>query len=218
MEALLDDTIAIIKCGSEEYILNVLNSFSTKIQFTYEEEVDGKLSFLDVLLVRNQSDIQTKVYRKKTNTDLYLHWKSFAPISWKRGTIKSLYNRAHIVCSSSSFLSEEIAHLDKVFNERNGYPKWLIEKVKKECVDKFASSNTPSVAEPTTEINQEPSVETKEKLLIIPFAGETGISVTNKLKKEIATILPRTIKPKIIFTGQPLLRTTYEGMDDDWDR
>ena len=69
-------------------VLNLLNSFNHNIIFTYEEENDSCIAFLDVRLKRqNDGSFQTSVYRKATNTDMYIHWNSFAPDSWKIGTL-----------------------------------------------------------------------------------------------------------------------------------
>ena len=45
---------------------------------------DNKIPFLDVL-VRKEEDggIQTGVYRKETNNNIYIHWNSHAPSSGK---------------------------------------------------------------------------------------------------------------------------------------
>ena len=82
----LDDTICSVKMGSVEYIVSILNSFAPDIQ-------------LDVLLTTNGNNIVTTVYRKTTN-DLYLTWNSFAPTSWKRGTLKTLIDCIYLICSS----------------------------------------------------------------------------------------------------------------------
>ena len=58
----------------------------------------GTLPFLDVLLCRNGRELTTTVYRKKTNNDIYLNWNAFAPVSWKRGTLRTLVQRPHLVC------------------------------------------------------------------------------------------------------------------------
>ena len=47
--------------------------------FTIEIEKGNKIAFLDVLLIRYEDLINTTVYHKKTNTDLYINWKSFSP-------------------------------------------------------------------------------------------------------------------------------------------
>ena len=86
----VDDTITFIKTGSAKYLLSTLNSFHPNIEFTYETEVNSKLAFLDVFLLREGQNIITTIYRKVTNSDIYLNWNSFSPQSWKRGTLKLL--------------------------------------------------------------------------------------------------------------------------------
>ena len=94
----VDDTITIVKIGSVEYLLSVLNNFHPKIKFTYEMEVESKLAFLDILLHRDGHDIITTIYRKVTKC-VYLNWYSFCPRERKRGTFRSLVQRASIICS-----------------------------------------------------------------------------------------------------------------------
>ena len=78
----VDDTFAYVKIGSVEYVLSVLNSFHKNIKLTYQEE-QNTLSFLDALFIGDGENLNTAVYRKDTHNDLYLHWNSFTPISWK---------------------------------------------------------------------------------------------------------------------------------------
>ena len=58
----VDDTIGYVKNVSIDIILLKLNSFHPNIQFTYEIEKENKLSFFDILLIRNENFIETKVY------------------------------------------------------------------------------------------------------------------------------------------------------------
>ena len=94
----VDDTISYVKIGSIKHVLCLLNSFYENIQFTFESEGKGTLPFLDVLSCRNGRELTTTVYRKKTNNDIYLNWNAFAPVSWKRGTLRTLVQRPHLVC------------------------------------------------------------------------------------------------------------------------
>ena len=55
----VDDTITFIKTGSAEYVLLILNSFHPNIECTYKTEVNSKLAFLDVLLLREGQNIKT---------------------------------------------------------------------------------------------------------------------------------------------------------------
>ena len=84
----VDDTLTIVKEGSINHLLQQLNSFHPKIQFTFEIESSGRIPFLDILIIRKKSKIETTVYRKSTDTGIYLNWFSFAPNTWKRGTLK----------------------------------------------------------------------------------------------------------------------------------
>ena len=82
----VDDTICFIKVT---FINKVVETYHTNIKFTIETETENKISFLNVLLL--DSLISTKVYRKNTNTDIYINRKSFSPNNWKWGTIYMIY-------------------------------------------------------------------------------------------------------------------------------
>ena len=56
--------------------------------------------------MRCNGKLETTVSRKETNKDIYLHWISFAPMTWKKGTIKTLIRRAYTV------LLEELHHIE----------------------------------------------------------------------------------------------------------
>ena len=51
----VDDTLSYIKTDSTSYVLKMLNSVHTNIQFTYEIETNPKISFLDVLVIHDSS-------------------------------------------------------------------------------------------------------------------------------------------------------------------
>ena len=82
------------------YITTILNNIDPNITFNYEVEKDCKLPFLDVLLIKKGNNIVTTLYRKATTNDIYLNWKSFAPTTWKRGTLKTLVDRTYLICSN----------------------------------------------------------------------------------------------------------------------
>ena len=102
----VDDTICFIKLISVNKVLETLNSYHTNIKFTIEIESENKISFLDVLLIRSNSLISTKVYRKNTNTYIYMNWKSFSPNNWKWGTLKTLVTKDFDKCSTDKYLKK----------------------------------------------------------------------------------------------------------------
>ena len=82
----VDDTIAYAKPDAIDHVLSILNSFQENISFTYEQEINGKISFLDILILKNGNSFETTVHRKSTHNNIYLHWELFAPNTWKRDT------------------------------------------------------------------------------------------------------------------------------------
>ena len=118
-----------------------MNSFDENIQFTFESERKGTLPFSDVLLWRNDRQLTIKVYRKKLNNDIYLNWNAFAPVSWKRRMLRTLVQSAYLVCSTETYLKEELTHLEKVFIEKNNYPKNVIKQVFTQVKEKRRNRN-----------------------------------------------------------------------------
>ena len=65
-----------------DFVLSKLNNFHKNIQFTIEVEKEGRISFLGVLMIRD-NNIETTVCHKSTNNNIYLNWASHAPNKWK---------------------------------------------------------------------------------------------------------------------------------------
>ena len=91
-----------------------------------ENESDGKLPFMDVLVKRSDGKITRLVYRKPTFTGLFTRWDSFAPTAQKIALMLSLTSRAHR--STPSLLNNELENLRGIFAE-NGYPLHLVRRV-----------------------------------------------------------------------------------------
>ena len=70
----VDGTFVVIDSARKEKCLKHINNMDLHIQFTTEDaKPDGFLPFLDtVVLPQPDNSILTSVYRKPTNTDLYL--------------------------------------------------------------------------------------------------------------------------------------------------
>ena len=71
--------------------------------------------------------LTTTVYRRKTNNDICLNWNPFAPVSWKRGTLRALVQRARPF--NRNLFKGRTSHLEKFFIEKNKYPKYDIKQV-----------------------------------------------------------------------------------------
>ena len=74
----------------------------------------------------------TTISRKSTNNGIYLNENAFAPDTWKRGTLKTLAERAYRACSTNELLQKELKYLVKVFHGTNNYPHYLIKQILKQ--------------------------------------------------------------------------------------
>jgi hypothetical protein len=102
----VDDTFVIWPHGPDKLqFFDHINSIRPSIQFTMQTEVDNKIPFLDVLVIRKQSAITTTVYRKPSHTGRYLNFHLNRPPHVRRGAIRSLYRRATIVCEEPTPIS-----------------------------------------------------------------------------------------------------------------
>ena len=193
---------ATVKNESIEHVNNVLNSFHPNIQFTHEVEENNKISFLDILIIRNNNTLSTTVYRKPTNTDVYIHWKAFAPENWKIGTLRTLTKRAYTVCSNQTLLNEELRHLRKTFHELNDYPHHIINRIFGATKRNHANNtNTPTTA---SSQQQQENTLIDTNLLILPYKGKDGESILKDMKRSINSILPPSTSTKICFTSTKL--------------
>ena len=194
----VDDTICFIKNGSLKRILQKLNNFHKNIEFTFEEENNFMIAFLDVLIVHRPDKFDTAVFRKETNTNIYLHWSSFAPDSWKKGTLKVLVSRAFALSSTDYFLKMELDFLTETFVEINGYPKWLVyQTIKLEKEKRNAINITDQISEIQNDSQH------KNFQLVVPYQGKKGESIMKRFTNTIVNTFPET-KVRVTYTSTRL--------------
>lgn len=118
----VDDTLAIVRKGTEVDVLNRLNKGHASIVFTCEIEESGRIPFLDIEVKREGRHIRTTVYRKQTATDRYLDFESAHCKQVKWGVLSCLRRRAERVCTQENDLRTEKNRLCTTF-VKNGYPE-----------------------------------------------------------------------------------------------
>ena len=209
----VDDTFTFIKENEIENVKEVLNKFHKDIKFTHEVEVGGAIAFLDVN-IKKQADgtFETEVYRKKTDTSIFLNWKSYAPKSWKIGTIKGLFRRAYIICSNKEALEKEIKFLKNVFGKVNGYPSRVVSRALFEISKHF--ENVGDFTNNTSNQNNEQVTSnegTREgensftPYIALPYKGEEGEGIMNKFRNYLKGVLPSEVKPRFTYKGEKLV-------------
>jgi len=126
----VDDSFCIIKKNGVTAFHDTLqvNSTDTTISFTIEHECNGKISFLDTLVSRNNETISVDVYGKPTLTDRYFDFNSHHDKKHKVNTAATLLHRALNLPNTSEGKEQELNHV-YVTLESNGYPSKFIRDI-----------------------------------------------------------------------------------------
>ena len=92
----VDDTFCILRKGSTKELFHHLNGVRLTIKFTMEQEEDGTLLFVNMLVRRREDGSwDVSVYRKPMHTDRHLHFKSHHLTDMKRGVVRCQRTSAH---------------------------------------------------------------------------------------------------------------------------
>ena len=128
----VDDVLEIVKKDGVQKLTDHINTIdkSGSIKFTYEEETEGKLPFLDTLIVKKEDGtVKLLVYRKPTHTDQYLNYKSHHPLHQKLGVIRTLYDRKDNLVTEEADKDQK-EQIVQTALQLCGYPQWTFKKVK----------------------------------------------------------------------------------------
>ena len=197
----VDDVFALFE--SEDHVKkfqSFLNSRHPNIKFTFEVEKDGGFPFLDVLVSRENNKFVTSVYRKPTFSGVYTNFKSFIPIGYKFGLVKTLLFRCFSLVSDFSKFHIEIEFLKKVL-ARNGYPCGLIDS----CVRSFLEK----LHRPKLVIS---TVAKKDVRIVLPFLGSTSLQARTRLVKLFQKSYP-ACQLSVIFKSTCTLGSFFSFKD-----
>ena len=131
----VDDCFAIIPTSAVKQMLPYINSFNRNLQFTSEMEENGTLCYLDVKIIRQETGtFKFTVFRKASNTGRLLDYESYSSDIHKRNVVKSLVQRALIICSDWRTLQiiEFFTEWRTRLHHRNIEEKWFPKKVNQE--------------------------------------------------------------------------------------
>ena len=206
----VDDTFTFVKKNEIAKVKSLLNTFHPDIKFTHEIQNDNKISFLDVLLTRTGSGtINTSVYRKPTNNNIYIHWDSYSPKQWKIGTLSGIIRRAYEICSTKEALVSELNFILKIFTEINGYPYKLVQNMLVKFENTFKTDGLVTSKEEALSENNNTTDQNNNTpmcILNVPYRGKKGESMMKSFTKTLDKSLPKEINYRIVNTGTKLSR------------
>ena len=91
----VDDVYGIMESNYIEEFHQYLNTICDSIKFTRQEEHEGSLAILDMLVTRTPEGLlQTTVFRKPTHTSRYLPFFSHHPLQQKLSIPRTLFSQA----------------------------------------------------------------------------------------------------------------------------
>ena len=124
----LDDSFLVFPSDVEaQSFFAVINCIHKSINFTQEQECNGQLAFLDVLVSRITGNVaQTSAFRKKTHTALYLKSTSFVPYRYKRNLVHSLLQRAYKIGSSYKLIHNNFMRINDML-AKNVCPRTFVD-------------------------------------------------------------------------------------------
>jgi len=199
----VDDTFLLFRQESHaKLFLNYLNQKHPNINFTMESEQNGKLSFLDTIVFRENNSFQTAVFRKQTFTGLGTSFFSYCCHHFKVNSLKTLLYRAYRVSSNYFVLHRELEFL-KSFFKSNGFPIKLIES----HINRFLS-NSIQPPPPVATVSRYSS----EFYFSLPYFGHQSEKLKLELSNTLAKFYP-TIKFHFILTNNFKLGSFFPYKD-----
>ena len=82
------------------------------------------------------------VFRKPTHTDKYLNFNSYHPLEHKNSVIRSLINRANVICDPQH-VNEELSYVNNIL-KLNGYNNNIIDKISNQIEHPPINDNEPN--------------------------------------------------------------------------
>lgn len=129
----LDDCFIVWNSGDNNLktFKEILNELNPDIKFTAEESLD-RISYLDILLTKQDEVIMTDIFYKPTDTHQYLHFNSCHPRHTKRAIPYNLARKTCTIVNSETVKIQRLHQLKQFLMKRN-YPEKIIDDAIEKC-------------------------------------------------------------------------------------
>ena len=198
----VDDTFLVFK--DKDHVpkfLEYINAKHGSIQFTSENESNGNLPFLDIMVNNCNGSFSTSIYRKPTFTGLTTKFSSFIPITYKRNLIFTLVTRAFHICSSYFSIHSELQFLKQTLFA-NGFSTRFTDLYIGKQLTKLIQPRKPT-----------PSVKKALVYFSLCFNGKSSFSIKNRIGKLLQEFYPQ-INVRVIFKPGRTISSFFRFKDN----
>ena len=115
----VDDVFVQVRSIKELNELKELFQSNSVLKFTYEESINSKIPFLDVLVHSTPNGFITTVYHKPTDSGKCLNANSECTDMYKDSVAKNYLNHAYKVSSNWEDFHNEVVHIKQVLINNN---------------------------------------------------------------------------------------------------
>ena len=205
----MDDVLRDMKTADIDDMLARINNLHPNLAFTIERECQGKLPFLDMLLIHEGAQVSTTWYSKPTDTGLVLNFHSLAPKKYKRSVVSGFVHRIMRACSSWQHVHKSLEKAKSVL-EKNQYPPAFYNPIIKQTLTSILSRDVPDPPVQPSEVErcEDHQVETPKCAMFLQYRGKGSEDYARSLHKsrapctviftlrKLKTVLP-SLKPAV---------------------
>lgn len=204
----VDDLFFIIPAPAIPTLLTMLNNFHHGLSFTHELEDDGKLPYLDCLIIRNDGTIETEIYRKPSHKGRIQNYLSAHTSGSKRSTAMGLIRRSFNLTTQHRWPNVERTLRSTLAD--NNYPRGLTESWIRQAKHDIITPRPPPPPANTIQQPTEPPVfkcltyvrDLTEGLCNIFRKNVPGIRIAVKVGDTLRKTLFSSVKDKLPMLQQ----------------
>ena len=179
--------------------LSTLNEIHPSVSFTMELEDNNRLPFLGMEIIKNGSQLDTKVYKKPTDTGLLLHYQSHVDVKYKHSLLKTMLNRAFKLSSNWKLFHQECERLKETF-ARLQYPESLVETTIRQFVQaKVVTGNA------CLQQQQAPSQQEVPIRVVLPYKDQKAANSVRRQLSDLSRKINTEIRP--VYTSRKIKDT-----------
>ena len=183
----VDDTLARMpNTDAAADFLATLNGLHPSLKFTMELPSENTIPFIGILIIKNGTELETRVYRKPTNTGLLLHFHSHVDKRYKTGLLKTMLHRAHALSSTTEAFNEECTKLRSIFS-RLDYPICFVN----------STINMFTLSKPEKKIDDVNTIR-----IVLPFKDQIAANAVRRQLRDLSRKICVTLQP--IFVSKKL--------------